>query len=77
MSTNRLTFSSPDAMTPQARRRLQRQASIIDGALTPGLARAAAVDETNRQMRANGRAEWNEDNFNLACATFARLNGGV
>jgi hypothetical protein len=30
------------------------------------LARAAAQDEGNRNMKRNGRSEWNEDDYNAA-----------
>jgi hypothetical protein len=42
-------------------------------AMTPELARAAAADAANRQMRAAGRKAWSEDDYTLACATFERL----
>jgi hypothetical protein len=34
-TTDRLHFASPDAMTPQARRRLQRQAEILSELMQP------------------------------------------
>ena len=39
------------------------------------IARAAAEDAANRQMRKAGRECWNEDDWNLACAEFERLTG--
>ena len=41
--------------------------------LTSDLARAAAMDAANRQMRVNGRAAWNIADYNLACAELERL----
>jgi hypothetical protein len=41
--------------------------------MTPELARAAAMDAANRQMRAAGRSAWSEDDYRLACATLGRL----
>ena len=41
--------------------------------LTYELAHAAAWDEANRQMRANGRNTWDEDDYNRACEVFNRL----
>ena len=38
------------------------------------IARLAAEDAANRQMRKAGRERWNEDDWNLACAEFERLN---
>jgi hypothetical protein len=37
------------------------------------LARAAATDAANRQMRAAGRKVWSREDYDLACETFARL----
>lgn len=41
--------------------------------LTDSLAHAAATDAANRQMKAAGRKVWNENDFNLAAQTKARL----
>ena len=38
------------------------------------LIHAAGWDAGNRSMQANGRTSWNEDDWNAACAEFARLN---
>jgi hypothetical protein len=37
------------------------------------LARAAATDAANRQMRAAGRKVWSREDYDLACEMFARL----
>ena len=37
------------------------------------LAMAASRDAGNRSMRAAGRTAWNEDDWNVAVATFERL----
>ena len=39
------------------------------------IARAAAKDAANRQMRAEGRTVWNKDDYELAVRTFNRLMG--
>ena len=41
--------------------------------MTRALAWAAATDAGNRNMRAHGRAEWDEEDFNTAAAEFGRL----
>lgn len=45
--------------------------------LTNQLARAAATDAANRQMRKAGRQKWNASDYNLACREFARLSALV
>jgi hypothetical protein len=40
-----------------------------------GIAHAAAWDAGNRHAETNGREVWNEDDYNAACAEFARLTG--
>jgi hypothetical protein len=42
-------------------------------AMTQQLARAAATDAANRQMREAGRTKWNEDDYDLAAREFNRL----
>lgn len=37
------------------------------------VAMAAGQDAANKQMRAEGRAEWNDADWNLAAAIVARL----
>lgn len=39
------------------------------------IARAAAQDAATRQMMAQGRTRWNEDDYGLACATVTRILG--
>ena len=41
--------------------------------LTKAMCYAAGQDAGNRSMRAAGRVEWNEDDWNAAAAEFARL----
>lgn len=41
--------------------------------LTKAMVYAAGRDAGNRSMRAAGRTEWNEDDYNAAAAEFARL----
>ncbi len=41
--------------------------------MTIHIARAAAQDAANKQMRMAGRKAWNEDDFNIAAETFASL----
>ena len=41
--------------------------------ITHELAVAAGTDAANRRMRAQGRAAWNEDDFNIAAETYERL----
>ena len=41
--------------------------------LTYDLAMAAAQDAGNRSMRAGGRVDWNDDDWNAMCAEFDRL----
>ena len=41
--------------------------------ITRDIARAAAWDAANRQMRKAERNVWNEDDYILACEEFARL----
>jgi hypothetical protein len=41
--------------------------------MTIGLARTAAMDAANRQMRRDGRERWNEDDWNLAGAELERI----
>ena len=43
--------------------------------ITYEIAYAAGTDTGNRNMRAAGRTAWNEDDWNAACTTFARLMG--
>lgn len=43
--------------------------------ITYALAMAAGKDAANRQMKANGRTAWNEEDFNLAAQTVAKLLG--
>jgi hypothetical protein len=45
--------------------------------LTYKLAMAAAQDAGNRHMRKNGRNAWNEDDWNVAAAEFARLESFI
>lgn len=42
--------------------------------LTPQIIRAAAQDAGNLSMKAAGRTEWNEDDWNEASAKFAELS---
>jgi hypothetical protein len=37
------------------------------------IARAAAHDAADRQMRKAGRSKWSKSDYNLACAEFSRL----
>lgn len=41
--------------------------------MTPQIARAAAWDAANRNMRKNGRKVWNEEDYNVAVAEYDRL----
>lgn len=41
--------------------------------MTRTLANAAAMDAANRNMRKNGREQWNEDDYNIASREFNRL----
>lgn len=41
--------------------------------MTPQLAHAAAMDAANAHMRSHNRAVWNEEDFNVAAVTKARL----
>ena len=41
--------------------------------MTYAMARSTATDAANRQMKANRRTAWDEDDYNLACRTLARL----
>lgn len=41
--------------------------------MTYHLAMAAGWDAGNRHMRTNGRASWNQDDWNVACEEFNRL----
>lgn len=43
--------------------------------LTEPLARAVAQDCANRQMQREGREQWNEDDWNLACEKLVELMG--
>ena len=45
--------------------------------ITYKIAMAAGHDAANRQMKAAGRAAWNEADFNLAAETVARLLGAA
>ena len=40
---------------------------------TPAIAIAAGQDAGNRSMRAAGRTEWNDDDWNAACDVSDRL----
>jgi len=40
----------------------------------PALAYAAATDRANAQMRAAGRRQWSEEDYNAAVAEYHRLN---
>lgn len=42
--------------------------------MTYGLAMAAGQDAANRQMRKVGRLAWNDDDYNLAAETSARVS---
>lgn len=42
---------------------------------TYAIAMAAGRDAGNRSMRASGRASWNEEDWNAAAKTTARLMG--
>lgn len=42
----------------------------------PSLLRASAFDAGNMHMRANGRAKWNDDDWNVMCDTQDRLITG-
>ena len=57
--------ASPAAVAPKR----QRHAVV----LTPHLAYCSGTDAANRQMRKAGREAWNEDDYNLAVETQARL----
>jgi hypothetical protein len=41
--------------------------------ITYEIAMAAGQDAANRQMKAQGRTEWNEDDWNLAAEVAAKL----
>lgn len=41
--------------------------------VTYAIAMAAGRDAANRNMRAEGRTEWNEEDYNIAAETSARL----
>lgn len=41
--------------------------------MTYQIAKSAAVDAANKQAKANRRAGWNVDDYNLACRTLANL----
>lgn len=41
--------------------------------MTLPLAKAAAQDAANRNMKANGRSTWNADDYNVAVATEEKL----
>lgn len=41
--------------------------------MTPALARAAGADLANRRMRAEGRTEWSEADYDAACDETQRL----
>ena len=43
--------------------------------LTPAVIRAAATDKGNRSMKRAGRTALNEDDWNVAAETFAKLLG--
>lgn len=40
---------------------------------TMAIARAAGADAANRQMRREGRTEWNQADYDLACETMQRI----
>lgn len=41
--------------------------------MTHKIAMAAGQDAANRNMKRNGRTEWNEEDWNVACETFNKL----
>lgn len=41
------------------------------------IARAAGEDSGNRNMRANGRTEWNEDDWNVAAQVCREIIDGI
>lgn len=43
--------------------------------MTEQIARAAAKDAANRQMKREGRTCWSEEDYNLAVETFEQLWG--
>lgn len=43
--------------------------------ITYAIAMAAGHDAANKQMRADGRCQWNDADWDLACATFNTLMG--
>jgi hypothetical protein len=43
--------------------------------VTYAIAMAASRDAANKSMRAAGRSAWNDDDYALACDTFAQLMG--
>ncbi len=43
--------------------------------LTSDLARAAAQDAGNKSMRKNGRKQWSQDDYRVACNELERLHG--
>jgi len=47
--------------------------SIAKPTMTYEIARVIAADTGNNQMRLNQRTVWNEEDYNLACRTLARL----
>lgn len=44
-----------------------------DMTITYKVAMAAGADAANKNMRANGRTTWNEDDWNVMAAVIARL----
>lgn len=43
--------------------------------ITYDIAMAASRDAGDRSMRSDGRVEWSEKDWNVACETFERLYG--
>lgn len=43
--------------------------------ITYAIVHAAAWDEANRHMKRNGRTEWDESDWNVACGVFQILSG--
>jgi hypothetical protein len=41
--------------------------------MTEALARAAATDAADRNMKQAGRIEWNEEDWDVGCETYERL----